>query len=60
MHLERFPKSGRIGDCRTSQDHLDYGIIEVSQNTKKSPGDLKRFAKTSVKYHQLTQVGKNR
>ena len=31
-------------------------IIEIGQNTEKSPGDLRRFAlhQTPVKKHQLT------
>ena len=32
------------GNKRTSGDHLNYDIIEISQNTKKSPGDLKGLA----------------
>ena len=34
-------------------------IIKVGQNTKKSPGDLSRFAvtQTPVKKHQLTLKG---
>ena len=37
-----------------------YSIIEISQNTEKSPGDLRRVAvtETSVKDHQLTLMGK--
>ena len=33
--------SGRGGNKRTSRDHLDYSIIKVVQNTKKSPEDLR-------------------
>ena len=40
---------------RMSRDHPNYGIIEIGQNTKKSPGDLRRLvvARTPVKDHQL-------
>ena len=40
---------------RTSGYHLNYNIIENSQNTEKSPGDLKRLAvtQTPVKDHRL-------
>ena len=30
----------------TSEDHPDYSIIKISQNTEKSPGDLKRLEET--------------
>ena len=33
--------TGRLGNIRTSGDHTNYYIIEVGQNTEKSPGDLK-------------------
>ena len=39
-----------------SRDHPDYSIVDNSQNTEKSPGDLRRLAvtQTPVKDHQLT------
>ena len=45
--------AGRVGNRRTGRDHLLYSIVKISQNTEKSPGDLKRFAvsQTSMKYH---------
>ncbi len=45
-----------LGNHRTSGDHPNYCIIEISQNTEKSPGDLRRLAvsQTPVKDHQLT------
>ena len=45
---------------RTSGDNSNYCIIEISQNTEKSPGDLKRLAVTQipVKDHQLTLMWK--
>ena len=37
-----------LGDKRTSGDHPNYSIIKIGQNTKKSPGDLKRLAVTQT------------
>ena len=47
--------TGGLGNKRTSGDHPDDSIIENGQNTKKSPGDLRRLAttQTPVKDHQL-------
>ena len=47
---------GRLGNKRTSGDHLDYIIVEIGQNSEKSSGDLKRLAvtQTSVKNYQQT------
>ena len=49
-----------LGNKRMSEEHLNYCIIEIGQNTGKSPGDLRRFpvTQTSVKDHQLTLRGK--
>ena len=43
----------RVGNNRTSGDHPDNSIIKISQNTEKSPEDLKRIAviQTPVKDH---------
>ena len=35
---------GRVGNLRTSRDHVNYSIVEIGQNTEKSPGDLRRHA----------------
>ena len=45
--------TGGLENKRTSGDHSNYYIIENGQNTKKSPGDLRRVAvtQTSVKGH---------
>ena len=53
-------RPGRARKRRTSQDHPDYSIVDISQNTKKSPGDLKRLAvtRTAEKDHQLRLTGK--
>ena len=46
--------SEELGNKRTS----NYSIVEIGQNTKKSPGDLRRLAvtKTPAKDHQLMLV----
>ena len=51
--------NGRLGNKRASRDHSDYSLIKIVQNTKKSPGDLKRLAvsQTPVRNNQLTVVG---
>ena len=48
--------TGGLGGRRTSGDHQNYSIIEIGQNTEKSPGELKRLTviQTPVKDHQLT------
>ena len=47
-----------VGNRRMSGDHLNYSIVEVGQNTEKSPGVLRRLAvsQTLVKDYQLTLV----
>ena len=49
-------ETGRLGNKRTSGDHTNYYIIEIGQNTEKSPGDSRRLAvtQTHLKDHQLT------
>ena len=53
-------KTGGLGNKRTSGDHPNYCICEISQNNEKSPGDLRRLAvtQTSVKDYQLTLMRK--
>ena len=34
--------------------HPNYSSVAISQNTEKSPGDIKRLA--SVENHQLTMI----
>ena len=48
--------TGGLGSWWTGGDHPTDSIIENSQNTKKSPGHLRRLAvtQTPVKYHWLT------
>ena len=48
--------TGELGNKRTSRDHPRYNIVEIGQNTKMSPKDLRKLAvtQTSVKDHRLT------
>ena len=48
---------GGFENERTSGDHPNYSIIEIGQNTEKSPGDLKRLAVTHSAVRKA--VGKN-
>ena len=52
--------TGGLGNKRTNKDHVNYSIVEIGENTEKSPGDFKRFAVTltPVKNHQLNLVAK--
>ena len=52
--------TGGLRSWRTSGDHPNYSIIENSQNTEKSPGDLRRLAvtQTPAKDHQLMLMSK--
>ena len=40
--------TGRVGNQRVSGNHQDYSIINIGQNTEKSPGDLRRFTVTQT------------
>ena len=52
--------AGRVGNWRMNWDRPNYGIVEISQHTEKSPGDLRRLTaiQTLVKDHQLTLMWK--
>ena len=54
-HQRIIKGTGGLGGKRTSRGHPNYNKIENSQNTEKSPGDLRRLAvtQTPVKYYQL-------
>ena len=51
---------GGVGNKRTSGDHPNYSIVEISQNTKKSVGDLLLLktpvADTSVKTSHMSKI----
>ena len=51
---------GGLGGRSTSGDHSNYNIIENGQNTRKSPGDLRRLAFTQnpVNDHELKLMWK--
>ena len=51
---------GGFGDKKTCGDDPNHSIYEISQNSKKSPGDLWKFVitQTPVENHQLTMVRK--
>ena len=38
--LGTIPKgAGRVGNRRTNQDHPNYSIVKIGQNTEKNPGE---------------------
>ena len=52
-------RNGGLENKRTRGDHPSYCIIEISQITKKSPGDKKKLVVTQTpvrKKHQVTLV----
>ena len=40
--------TGKLGNKRTSGDHLKYSTVKIGQNTKKSPDDLWRLTVTQI------------
>ena len=52
--------TGGLWNKRTSRDYPNYYIIEIGQNTEKTPRDLRRLpvTQTPVKDHKLTLIGK--
>ncbi len=56
MLLVQSPKDRGLENKRTSGDHPNYGIIDIGQNTEKSPGDLRKLVvtQTTGKDHLLT------
>ena len=53
--------TGRIINKNTGGDHSKDSTVNISQNTAKSPGNLRRFVVTQnlLKIHQLMLVWKN-
>ena len=39
---------GTVGNWRKNLDHSNYSIVKISQNTERSPGDLRRLAITQT------------
>ena len=52
--------TGGLGNKRETGDHSNNSIVEIGQNSKKSPGGLSRLAvtQTQVENYQLMLVGK--
>ena len=48
--------SGEVGNNGTSKDCPNYSIVEIGQNTEKSPGVMRKLAdtQTPTENHQLT------
>ena len=42
--------TGGLGNKRTSGDNPNDGIAEISQNTEKSPGDLRRLLSAKLQW----------
>ena len=40
--------TGRLGNKRTNRDHQNYRLVEIDQNTWKSPGNLRSLAVTQT------------
>ena len=36
-------RTGGVGNLRTIGDHPNYSIVDASQNSENTPGDLNRF-----------------
>ena len=47
-------KTRGLGNKMTTGHYPNYSIIEIGQNTEKSPGDKRRLAVTIVRNHRLT------
>ena len=54
-HQKIGTKTGGLEYKRTNAEQVNDNIFEISQNTKKSPGDLRKLAvtQTPVENHQL-------
>ena len=56
IHRRIGKETGGFGNNRTSGDLSNYCIIEIGQNTEKSPGNFRRLAVSQItlKTHQLS------
>ena len=52
-------RSGGHGNNGTGGECLNYSIVEIGQNTEKSPGDLRRFAVTQTEKPSANAQVKN-
>ena len=57
-HLRIGTGTRGLGNKRTSGNYPNYSIVEIGQNTEKSPGDLRGLAvpQTPVRNHTLTLI----
>ena len=46
--------TGRHGYNKTSRDHGNYTSVEITQITKKGPGDLRRLAVTQTQWKTIS------
>ena len=52
-------RTGELGNNGAGEDYPSYSIIEIGQNTEKSPGNLRcAVTQTPVKNHHLTRMRK--
>ena len=49
-------RTGRLGNNKTSGEHLNYHMIKIGQNTEKSLGDLRRLADTQTPVRNYRQT----
>ena len=51
-------EDGSVRNRRTSRDHPNSSIVDIDQNTEKSPENLRRLAVTltTMKEHQLKLI----
>ena len=49
-----------LGNKKTGEEHPNYNNVEIGQDTKKSPGDLRRLivGQTPVENYQLMLMRK--
>ena len=40
--------TGGLGSKRTSEDHPNYSIVEIGQNTEMSPGNSRKFVVNQI------------
>ena len=45
-----------VKNQRTSQDHTNYSIVKIGQNTEKTSGDLKRLTVTQAPVKDYPQM----
>ena len=59
-HENDWKMIGTVRNLKKNQDHSDNPIVEIGQNTEKSPGYMRRIivTQTSVKAYELTLMWK--